>query len=158
MQVVMSRSCEPQWGDAAGDGPLIARTLAATGLTSCALCLCSCAGSASLSSHMRQMQAQSDRLGRAIVANDGAAARASLEQLSVTITSIQRTHPRYNGMDLARTSEVIFEPAARPLDALIEASDWAAAQRQYLGMVESCNRCHAATGNERVIAKPFRGR
>lgn len=136
----------------------MAQALVIAAATASVLGLCSCAGNASLSSHMKQMQAQSDRLGRAIAAGDAAAAQAGLDQLSLTLAAVQRSHPRYKGVDLKRASEVILEPATQPLGEHIAASDWAAARRQYLGMVESCNRCHAATGNERIVAKPLKVR
>ena len=108
----------------------------------------------SLRSSMRQMQGHTDALGSAVAVKDGTAAARSLDAVEGTLARIKAEYPTRGQIQLADVATTILDPAIPPVRQAVAAPDWPAAERTYLGLVDACNRCHAATGNERFVVKP----
>jgi hypothetical protein len=117
------------------------------------LALAACSACSALKSSMREMQVHSDGLGSAVAVRDAAAAGREVDAIDATLARIKADNPMRGDIKLAEVASSILEPTLPPVRQSVTAGDWAAARQNYLAVVDSCNRCHSATGKQDLVIK-----
>ena len=98
-----------------------------------------------LATLMGNLQRFAHKLTLSIEAENAEAAGFYLAEIKEALAEIEWEVPSHDGIAISPLIQTIARPALGPLDSAITARDWEVAKSGNSGLVDACNRCHAAT-------------
>lgn len=104
-----------------------------------------------LAPYMGHLQSYGQKLGYAIEGREPRLAGFYLDEIAEVEDEIRRRVPEHDGFPVANLIGVIAEPAVSELRSALAEEDWERATTAYGGLIDSCNRCHAATEHEFIV-------
>lgn len=113
---------------------------------------------AELALYMSRLQWHSEKLGFAIQGRNGRLAEFYLEEVGEVLEEVKSRAPVHDGLPIANLVTIIADPEIKLLNESLENNDWSAIDKQYLELVNSCNRCHSATQHEFIVILPVEGK
>jgi hypothetical protein len=107
-----------------------------------------------LGESMGELQRFTDKLGYAVAARNRELAKFYVAETFEALWQIARDVPEHDGYPVGSLVGIIAEPALRPLEASLLSGEWEQVESGYREHLESCNRCHRATGHEFIVVTP----
>lgn len=110
-----------------------------------------------LATLMGDLQRFSAKLGYAIEGENRRLAEFYLHEIDEVRAQLLEVE-EHDGMPIAEPVQIIFTPAERSLSAALEDRSFDRVREKYVGLIDACNRCHAATEHEFLVMTPAGGR
>ncbi len=101
-----------------------------------------------LAPYMGQLQRYTQKLGLSIEAKNHPLATFYAEEMEETLENVKKRFEEYEGMPIRKSVKVIMDEPFQHLVEDLKSENWKAISKSYRTVIESCNRCHAATEHE----------
>ena len=106
--------------------------------------------------YMGELQRFSQKLGYAVNAENLRLAEFYRHEVDEVLDHLE-TIKEHDGFPIGGSIRKIMTPLMGEFQSALHQQSWPAIKKGYLGLIDGCNRCHAATEHEFLIITPATG-
>ncbi|MEL7833471.1 hypothetical protein [Fodinibius sp. Rm-B-1B1-1] len=107
-----------------------------------------------LADAMGQLQRYLHKYSLAVEAENHELATFYFHEVRAAADGIKENIPGYEGYDIKRFMNLIFEPTVEPVETALANRNWEEVRAKTINLVDACNACHNATSHGFVKVTP----